>query len=143
MIAVLPFTAAAQNEWPRSITTQNGQLIKVYQWQPESFANGTLEANAAISVSENGKDEPSFGMVWLTASTSSNGQQVMIRSVNINAIKLPNESNENKLAAIQSAIADGMSNSGISIAASEISDALQATREEQKVAGEINNTPLR
>jgi hypothetical protein len=140
LIAVLPFTAAAQNEWPRSITTQDGQLIKVYQWQPESFSNGTLQANAAISVSDNSKEEPSFGMVWLTASTNSEGQQVAIRSVNVNAIKLPNESNENKLAAIQSAIAEGMSNRGISIAAGEINNALQATREEQKVAGEINNT---
>lgn len=141
LITVLPFTAAAQNEWPKSITTQDGLLIKVYQWQPESFSNGTLQANAAISVSDNSKDEPSFGMVWLTASTSSDGQQVMIRSVNANAIKLPNESNENKLAAIQAAIAGGMSNRGISFAAGEINDALQATREEQKVAGEINNTP--
>ena len=34
---VLPIAATAQNEWPKTITTQDGQLIKVYQWQPESF----------------------------------------------------------------------------------------------------------
>ena len=84
----------AQNEWPKNITTQDGQLIKVYQWQPESFSNGTLQANAAISVSENGKSEPAFGMIWLTASTNTNGQQVIIRSVEVNAIRLPNETDE-------------------------------------------------
>ena len=82
----LPVAVTAQNEWPKTITGSNGSLIKVYQWQPESFSNGVLEANAAISVAENGKDEPAFGMIWLTASTNDNGQQVIIRSVEVNAI---------------------------------------------------------
>lgn len=137
----LPVAATAQNEWPKTITTQDGQLIKVYQWQPESFSNGTLQANAAISVSENGKSEPAFGMIWLTASTSSNNQQVIIRSVEVNAIRLPNETDENKLAALQTSIAGGMSNRNISIAVSEINTALQTTQEQQKIAGELNNTP--
>jgi hypothetical protein len=137
----LPVAATAQNEWPKTITGSNGSLIKVYQWQPESFSNGTLEANAAISVAENGKDEPSFGMIWLTASTNDNGQQVMIRSVEVNAIKLPDETDENKLAALQTSIANGMSNQNFSIPASEINNALQTNREQEKISGNLNNDP--
>ena len=137
----LPVAATAQNEWPKTITGSNGSLIKVYQWQPESFSNGTLEANAAISVAENGKDEPAFGMIWLTASTNDNGQQVVIRSVEVNAIKLPDETDENKLAALQTSIANGMSNQNFSIPASEISNALQTSQEQEKISGNLNNNP--
>ena len=138
---VLPVAATAQNEWPKTITGPNGSLIKVYQWQPESFSNGTLEANAAISVAENGKDEPAFGMIWLTASTNDNGQQVIIRSVEVNAIKLPDETDENKLAALQTSIANGMSNQNFSIPASEINNALQTNQEQEKISGNLNNNP--
>lgn len=139
--SILPAAITAQSEWPKIINTPDGQLVKVYQWQPESFSNETLEANAAISVSKNGKEDPEFGVIWLTASTSSNGQQVGIRSVQVNAIRLPNENDENKLAALQSSIANGLSNRNISIAANEINTALQTTREQQSVSGELNNTP--
>ena len=138
---VLPITATAQNEWPKTITTQDGQLIKVYQWQPESFSNGTLEANAAISVAENRKGEPAFGMIWLTASTNNNGQQVIIRSVEVNAIKLPDETDENKLAALQTSIANGMSDQNFSIPVSEINNALQTNKEQEKISGNLNNNP--
>ncbi len=44
-----------------------GPIIKLYQWQPESFADNTLKAHAAISVTESGKSEPVFGVAWLKA----------------------------------------------------------------------------
>ncbi len=48
----------AQDSWPKTTTTSEGTIIKLYQWQPESFADNTLQAHAAISVLENGKSEP-------------------------------------------------------------------------------------
>lgn len=136
-----PVGAAAQNEWPKTVTGSNGSLIKVYQWQPESFSNGILQANAAISVAENGKGDPAFGMIWLTASTKDNGQQIIIRSVEVNAIKLPDETDEDKLTALQTSIADGMTNQNFSIPASEINNALQVNREQEKISGSLNNNP--
>src|SRR5690606_26026649 len=87
LIAVMPLFSFAQGDWPKSITTRDGKLVKVYQWQPESFSNGVLQANAAISVTEKSGGDPSFGMVWLTASTVSNGSQVTIGKVEIDEIK--------------------------------------------------------
>jgi len=30
-------TAHAQNGWPKTTTAANGSVIKLYEWQPESF----------------------------------------------------------------------------------------------------------
>ncbi len=139
LMLVIPMFSLAQNEWPRSFTTQDGKLIKIYQWQPESFSNNTLQANAAISVTEKGNHEPSFGMVWLTASTFSNGQQVTINKVEVNAVKLPDAETNEQLSALQQEIANGLSNQSITIAQTEINNALQANQEEQKTADQINN----
>ncbi|HEX5026111.1 MAG TPA: hypothetical protein VFV68_12605 [Agriterribacter sp.] len=136
---VFSAAATAQNEWPKTINTTDGQLIKVYQWQPESFSNGTLQANAAVSVTEKGNDEPAFGMIWLTADASEKGQQVSINSVDVDALKLPNESDADKLARLQTTIANGMSNWNLAIPSSEITDGLQARQQQEKLSGKINN----
>lgn len=136
---VFSTAATAQNEWPKTITTTDGQLIKVYQWQPESFSNGTLQANAAVSVTEIGNDEPAFGMIWLTADASENSQRVSINSVEVDALKLPNESNTSKLAELQTTIADGMSNWNLSLPSSEIKNGLQERQQQEKLSGNINN----
>lgn len=139
LMTMIPMFSFAQNVWPKSFTAQDGKLIKVYQWQPESFSNGTLQANAAISVTEKGKSEPSFGMVWLTASTFTNGQQVTVDKVEVNAVKLPDAESDEQLSVLQADIANGLSNQSISIAQTEINNALQANQEEQKTANQINN----
>ena len=133
--------AVAQNEWPKTITTPDGDLIKVYQLQPESYANSTLQANAAISILSDGKDEPVFGMIWFNADAQTNGQLVNIRSVTVNSLKLPNENDQDKLASIQNAIADAMNGWNLSVPLSEINGSLQMSQEQTKLASSINNNP--
>ncbi|MBX2925584.1 MAG: hypothetical protein KF746_25525 [Chitinophagaceae bacterium] len=131
----------AQNEWPKTLTTPDGDLIKVYQWQPESLTNGTLQANAAISVLEKDKNDPVFGMIWFTADADKNGQQVNIRSIAVNAIKLPDEGNESRLNNLKQVIGDAMTGWNLSLASSEINDALQLSQKEEKLSNSINNNP--
>lgn len=138
---IFPALVVAQGDWPRSFTTGDGQMVKVYQWQPESFSNGQLQANAAISVTQNGQSEPQFGMIWLNANTNTSGQQVVIRNVEVNSIRLPNENDESRLSALQSAIANGMSNRNISFTTSELNSALQNQQEERQVSSGFNNNP--
>src|SRR5688500_8940524 len=87
---MLTYAALAQdNTWPKTATTPEGAVLKLYEWQPESFSDNTLMAHAAISVLEKGKTDPVFGVAWLKATTISEGQQVQVRSVYITNIKLP------------------------------------------------------
>lgn len=138
---MLPGSAISQNEWPKSFTNANGDLVKVYQLQPEAFSNGTLEANAAISVLKEGKDDPVFGMIWLNASTDTHGQQVDLNTVQVNAIKLPNESDQDALTALQNDIAGSMTNWNLSIPLNDINTALQLSRQETSLSSDLNNNP--
>lgn len=136
-----PLSGISQNTWPRTITTSTGDLVKIYQWQPESFSNETLQASAAISILQDGKDEPVFGMIWLTAGTETNGQNVNIRSVDVTSIKLPDENDGSRLSELQSAIADGMSGWNLSLPLSELNSTLQVNQQQEKLSGSINNNP--
>ncbi|HUP12153.1 MAG TPA: hypothetical protein VM187_08080, partial [Niastella sp.] len=81
----------AQDNWPKTATTSDGTIIKLYQWQPESFADNTLKAHAAISIMESGKSEPVFGVAWLKATTETQGDKVNVKSIYITNIKMPGE----------------------------------------------------
>src|ERR1044071_4760768 len=56
-----------QQEWPRSFTTDDGTVVKIYQPQPESFADNVLKSRWAISVTPQGKSDPVFGTFWSVA----------------------------------------------------------------------------
>src|SRR6185369_1599524 len=89
--------AFAQEAWPKSFTTADGTVIKLYQFQPESFADNTLKGRAAISVLETGKSDPIFGVAWFKATTVTNGNMVQVQSARINSIKLPGSDSDDKM----------------------------------------------
>jgi hypothetical protein len=67
-LTVLSFSfSRASGDWPKLINTANGTQIKVYEPEPESFKGNTLMFRSAISVLENGSNEPVFGAFWATA----------------------------------------------------------------------------
>jgi hypothetical protein len=131
----------AQENWPKTATTSEGTIIKLYQWQPESFADNTLKAHAAISVLENGKSEPVFGVAWLKATTATEGQQVNVQSVFITNIKLPGETNDDKLESIANTMEDKVSSWNISFSRSELETALELNKQQNSLATQINNAP--
>ena len=97
---VLHQTAQAQNGWPKTTTTANGSVVKIYEWQPESFSDNKLKARAAISVTESGKSDPVFGVAWLEATTVNSGNQAQVQSMYITDIKLPGDNKDEDLEAM-------------------------------------------
>jgi hypothetical protein len=131
----------AQESWPKTATTAGGTIVKLYQWQPESFADNTLQAHAAVSVLESGKSEPVFGVAWLKATTVTQGQQVQVQSVYITNLKLPGETNDDKLDDIANTIEDKTPSWNISFGMSELQTALDLNKQQNSLATQINNTP--
>lgn len=132
----------AQNEWPRTIRSGN-RLIKVYQWQPTALRDGVLDANAAISVREGDNGDPTFGVVWLKASTEENGARLAVRNAEVTALKLPNEADEAALAGLRQAIAEGIASWGMSLAAADVKNSLQMYQQEETLAADLNTQPPR
>ena len=58
-LALVAGTAAAENTWPREISTSLG-ILTVYQPQPETFENNVIAARAAASLVPKGKTTPVF-----------------------------------------------------------------------------------
>jgi hypothetical protein len=131
----------AQENWPKTATTSEGTIIKLYQWQPESFADNTLKAHAAISVIENGKSEPVFGVAWLKATTETDGKEVQVKSIYITNIKLPGITDDDKLESIANTMEDKVPSWDISFAESDLQTSLDLNKQQTNLAGQINNTP--
>lgn len=140
-VLLFGFAASAQDGWPKTVTMDNGTVIKLYQLQPESFTDNTLQAKAAISVLENGKSDPVFGMAWLKASTSNNGNTVQIESAQITNIKLPGETNDSKLDDYANALEQKINSGGINIPRSDLQTSLDVANQETNLSQQISNTP--
>src|SRR5258708_10682553 len=80
-----------QQDWPRSFTTDDGTVIRIYQPQPESFADNVLKSRWAISVTQAGKTEPGFGTFWSVANveTDRDNRRLLIQSVKVPNVQLP------------------------------------------------------
>lgn len=139
--SMIALSAGAQTEWPKVLTNADGDLIKIYQWQPESFSNGVLQANAAISILQKDKQEPVFGMIWFNANAQEAGNQVTVQSTQVNAIKLPDEVGADKLDDLKSLISSGMSAWNLSIPATEVNGLLQQNQVQEKLTADYNNNP--
>lgn len=131
----------AQENWPKTVTTADGAIIKLYQWQPDSFADNSLKAHAAISILESGKSEPVFGVAWLKAATVTEGSQVLVQSIYITNIKLPGENNDDKLEGIASSMEDKVSSWNISFPLNDLQQSLELNKQQTALAGQISNKP--
>jgi hypothetical protein len=141
MGSMITHLVMAQENWPKTATTSEGTILKLYQWQPESFEDNTLKAHAAISVLENGKTEPVFGVAWLKATTETAGSQVTIKSIYITNIKLPGETNDDKLETIANSLEDKTPSWNISFPLNDLQTSLDLNKQQTNLAGQINNNP--
>src|SRR5580765_3972550 len=81
----------ASDDWPKLINTDNGMQIKVYQPEPESFKGNVLMFRSAISVLENGSNEPVFGAFWGTAKveTDRDNSALTFNTLDVTSIRIP------------------------------------------------------
>ncbi|MBO9565712.1 MAG: hypothetical protein J7621_23250 [Niastella sp.] len=135
------FSVAAQDAWPKTVTTSQGTVIKLYQWQPESYSGNNLKAKAAISVLESGKTDPVFGMAWLKATTDNNGSRVQIRQAEIENIKLPGDANNDNLDNYADALEQYINQGGVTFAQSDLQTSLDLNNQQTQLSQQISNTP--
>ncbi len=131
----------SQHEWPKTVTTAQGDLIKIYQWQPEAYADGILQANAAISVTAKGSSDPVFGMIWLTANAASRNQEVFFDDIRISDIRLPDEDDAGRTSLLKDALTSGMNQWNLVLPEKDMSSLLQQNQEQQKLTASYNNNP--
>ncbi len=138
---ILSFAVSAQEQWPKSISGDHKELIKIYQPQVEGYGSNILKARSAVSVIQDGKTDPVFGACWWEAATSDNGNTVNLLSMHIINIKFPDAVDESMAAGIRSRLETAISGMHISLAKDELQHSLESTENEARLASSFNNAP--
>ncbi|MBS1565398.1 MAG: hypothetical protein JST39_13485, partial [Bacteroidetes bacterium] len=140
-VLLVSSAAMAQQEWPKTISAASGDLIKIYQPQPESYTNNVLKSRAAISIVESGKTDPVFGTWWFTAQAPGDGNNVNIQSLQVTDIRFPSDMDDSKINDIKNMLQNEVPKMGVRISQQELQNALSMNQEQAKLASSINNNP--
>ncbi|MDF2190983.1 hypothetical protein [Paraflavitalea sp. CAU 1676] len=135
------FSANAQDAWPKTFTTAEGSVIKMYQWQPESYTGNNLQAKAAVSVLESGKTDPVFGMTWIKASTSNNGSRVQVEKASVENLKLPGDISDDRLDSYTEALEQQINRGNINFAQTDLQSSLDLNNQQTQLSQQISNNP--
>lgn len=121
------------------IKGSDGSTIRLYQFQPESFNNNLLKASAAISITKEGSTDPVFGVAWLEAVTSTQGQQVQIASMKVSSIKLPGDISDENLESLGNDLENNGNALDIEIPLNELQSSLELNNQQKELSGQISN----
>lgn len=132
-------TAQSSANWPQTTTSSNGTVIRMYEWQPESYSSGNLKARAAISIIEKGKTDPVFGVAWFSAGLQNNGNKLSVRSLRVNTVKLPGDQSQEQVNDIQQALENDVPGWNISFTNEELDAALSRYARQENLSKNINN----
>ncbi|HZE85701.1 MAG TPA: hypothetical protein VE035_15395 [Puia sp.] len=135
----------AQQEWPKSFTTDDGTTIKIYQPQPESFTDNVLKSRWAISVLQNGKADPVFGTFWSVANveTDRDNRRVVIQSVKVPNVKFPGQTDENFTSSLKTTLEANLPQAAGDLSLDELLASLDQNQEQKKLSKDLNTTAPR
>ena len=132
----------ASDDWPKLINTDRSQ-IKVYQPEPESFKGNILMFRSAISVLENGSNEPVFGAFWGTAKveTDRDNRILTIITLDVTSIRIPAIQGQDTIDYIDDALESKFPKAAGALSLDEIVASLNQNQQETKLSQGISNKP--
>ena len=145
MIGSPAFAQESQQEWPKSFTTDDGTVIKVYQPQPEAFSDNVLKSRWAISVLQNGKADPIFGTFWSIANveTDRDNRRVVIQSMKVPNVKFPGQVDDGVTASLKTALEANLPAAAGDLSLDELLASLDQQQDVKKLSRDLNTTAPR
>lgn len=139
------FGQEAQQEWPRSFTTDDGSVIKIYQPQPESFSDNVLKSRWAVSVLQTGKTEPVFGTFWSIANveTDRDNRRVVIQSAKVPNVRFPGEQDDNFNSSLKKSLEANLPETAGDLSLDELLASLDQNTEQKKLSKDLNTSAPR
>jgi hypothetical protein len=135
----------SQQEWPKSFTTDDGTVVKIYQPQPESFSDNILKSRWAISVLQTGKTDPVFGTFWSVANveTDRDNRRVIIQSVKVPNVKFPGQTDDNFTGGLKTTLEANLPQAAGDLSLDELLSSLDQNQEQKKLSKDLNTTAPR
>ena len=89
-LLLLSCATAFAATWPQELTSDGGEVIRIFQPQIESFSGNTLEARTAISIETSTTSGPMFGAIWMVARLDSDrsSRTAVIRDIDVTEVRL-------------------------------------------------------
>jgi hypothetical protein len=133
----------AQDEWPKVITASDGSVVKIYEPQPESFTGNVLKFRAAISLQQQGKDEPVFGTFWsvATVETDRDNRHIDILSVKVPNLKLASDTDITRINYLKTVLESEIPRASFDLQLDQVEASLDMKTEEKKLSKGLNNNP--
>src|SRR6185312_1775036 len=127
-------------DWPSSFTTDDGTIVKIYQPQPEAFADNVLKSRWAISVLEQGKTDPVFGTFWSVANveTDRDARQVVIQSAKVPNVRFPGQTDDNFTNSVKTALETKLPQVAGNLSLDELLAGLDKNTKQKKLSKDLN-----
>jgi len=144
MILAMQFTTASAGEsdnkapeWPRKIETET-TVISIYQPQVNSMEGDMLDARAAVSVKEQGK-ELVFGAMWFTSrlQTDFDTRLVELEDFKIQSVKIP-EADEGQEKSFTTLLETRITESGLTMSLDRLLTSLEMVEESEELSEQLN-----
>ena len=134
---------AQQPLWPALVQASGGSSVKVYEPQPESYANGIMKMRAAISVTGSSQQDPVFGVIWadVQMENASGDGLLYWKNVSITNIKLPGDISDDELSQLKSSLENSLPRKGLSLSQSDLNAKLGTTRKETELSSNLSIHP--
>ncbi|HEX3933979.1 MAG TPA: hypothetical protein VHW43_04835 [Puia sp.] len=129
-----------QPDWPRSFTTDDGTVVKIYQPQPEGFSDNVLKSRWAISVLQPGKTDPVFGTFWSVANveTDRDNRRVVIQSAKVPNVRFPGQPDDNFIGSLKTALESNLPQVAGDLSLDQILAGLDENTEQKKLSKDLN-----
>jgi len=129
-----------QQDWPRSFTTDDGTVIKIYQPQPEGFSDNVLKSRWAISVLQPGKSDPVFGTFWSVANveTDRDNRRVIIRDAKVPNVRFPGQTDNDFTNGLKTALEANLPQVAGDLSLDQVLAGLDENTEQKKLSKDLN-----
>ncbi len=141
-LLIIPLVQAEElNKWPRDVKVTSGS-ITIYQPQVESLEGNILKGRAAVAYHDSGDASPVFGAAWFTAQVNIDREQrtVHYQTLEITNTRFPKENKELEKE-FSAAVQQGIKRGNLTSSLDELTTALAAVKQDQKLAANLNNKP--
>ena len=145
LVASLLSLAGFSQSWPVMVTLTNGDRVKLYEPQPESFDNLKLSFRSAVSLQKKGQSEPVFGTMWATAQTreEQNSGNVIIQSMSVSGLRFPASIGESENAEIEQGLETAIPALQVKLSSSELNASLERSQQRNDIDKKISHKPPR
>jgi len=129
-----------QQDWPRSFTTDDGTVVKIYQPQPEGFSDNVLKSRWAISVLQPGKSDPVFGTFWSVANveTDRDNRRVIIQSAKVPNVRFPGQTDNDFTNSLKTALEANLPQVAGDLSLDQVLAGLDENTEQKKLSKDLN-----